>query len=607
MKQKKKAPSKQKGGTTPPKGGSTGNTSPTSPSPGLPSSSDAEKITNSSPSPDYTKSSSSEGTVPPSSSSPVPPESSPSHSPSSLTTPSPGAEEPQSRDTQSNQQLPLSSPAVSTPPSSSSSSSSSSSGTTTTVHASNTSSSSSSTESAPSSVPIHQEKEQDSSFLSPSSSPIPSSRMEEERNDSSSTINLKDPSDRENFNPVDKDTRSPDHDGDGNSSSSSLPPPSSAHTSTPKVSQGPSSSSASANTTASATPDKNDENPGDAEEEEDSSGHVSNDGIEKRPSPSRDTKSYQTLRSQRTIPKRQQSKYCREMIPRPHHLSTMKLPSSSAVSPGDLHKGKNGERKQENDEEEEGSTEEEEVKRGEKSVSPGGVAVRGDGEGDEGVGSAGEIGSSSAGTTAPTRGGSVVMNTDLGGFYQKLLGNNWRERLEDMNEEDFLGAFNEGGGEDPGEVGVGGVPGGDSAGMADSSMGGVGIGSGPSSSSADDDLNLPDTHHGKMRQRIRRRDVTVAKDISDQVADDLHLGEDDEPLITPEDIAEIRANAWTPAGEGLPVLSEIELGYHRAWDVGKKGCLAVKVDGIWDSAVKGNKMRFFVMDGTDTGENVRQR
>lgn len=77
------------------------------------------------------------------------------------------------------------------------------------------------------------------------------------------------------------------------------------------------------------------------------------------------------------------------------------------------------------------------------SVSPGGVGVREDGEGDEGgVGSAGEIGSSSAGTTAPTRGGSVVMNTDLGGFYQKLLGNNWRERLEDMNEEDFLGAFN---------------------------------------------------------------------------------------------------------------------------------------------------------------------
>lgn len=54
------------------------------------------------------------------------------------------------------------------------------------------------------------------------------------------------------------------------------------------------------------------------------------------------------------------------------------------------------------------------------------------------------------------------------------------------------------------------------------------------------------------------------------------------------------------------MLSEIELGYHRAWDVGKKGCLAVKVDGIWDSAVKGNKMRFFVMDGTDTGENLRR-
>lgn len=61
------------------------------------------------------------------------------------------------------------------------------------------------------------------------------------------------------------------------------------------------------------------------------------------------------------------------------------------------------------------------------------------------MGAGGEGPSSSAGTTAPTRGGSVVMSTDLGGFYQKLLGNNWRERLEDMNEEDFLGAFNGGG------------------------------------------------------------------------------------------------------------------------------------------------------------------
>lgn len=73
--------------------------------------------------------------------------------------------------------------------------------------------------------------------------------------------------------------------------------------------------------------------------------------------------------------------------------------------------------------------------------------------------------------------------------------------------------FSEGGDEDPGGVRVGGGPGGDSGGMTDSAMGVAGIGSGPASSSADDDLNLPDTHHGKMRQRIRRRDVTVAKDI----------------------------------------------------------------------------------------------
>ncbi|PFH33909.1 hypothetical protein BESB_070610 [Besnoitia besnoiti] len=191
------------------------------------------------------------------------------------------------------------------------------------------------------------------------------------------------------------------------------------------------------------------------------------------------------------------------------------------------------------------------------------------GEGDDLDGAASSV------TTAPTHQGSVMSN-DLGGFYRKLLGDDWREQIEEMNQENLLGAFDEADEEEAAS------PGGAAA-----------------AHTADDDLNLPDKHHGKVRQRIRRRDVVASQDISDQVADDLHLGEDEEPLITPEDIAEIRASAWIPAGEGLPVLSEMELGYHRAWDVGKKGCLAVKVDGIWDSAVKGNKMRFFVMDGTD--------
>ncbi|CBZ54935.1 conserved hypothetical protein [Neospora caninum Liverpool] len=182
-----------------------------------------------------------------------------------------------------------------------------------------------------------------------------------------------------------------------------------------------------------------------------------------------------------------------------------------------------------------------------------------------------------AAATATQKGS--VMTAELGGFYRKLLGEDWREQIAEMNEETLLDPFDEADDED------------------------ISAGAGPAAAPAaapGDDLNLPDKHHGKVRQRIRRRDVTASKDISDQVADDLHLGEDEEPLITPDDIAEIRATAWIPAGEGLPVLSEMELGYHRAWDVGKKGCLAVKVDGIWDSAVKGNKMRFFVMDGTDT-------
>ncbi|KFH12890.1 hypothetical protein TGMAS_309190 [Toxoplasma gondii MAS] len=185
-----------------------------------------------------------------------------------------------------------------------------------------------------------------------------------------------------------------------------------------------------------------------------------------------------------------------------------------------------------------------------------------------------------AGATAAATHKGSVMSADLGRFYRKLLGEDWREQIAEMNQETLLGPFNEANDED---ISAGGGP-----------------ATQPTPSVPGDDLNLPDKHHGKVRQRIRRRDVTASKDISDQVADDLHLGEDEEPLITPDDIAEIRATAWIPAGEGLPILSEMELGYHRAWDVGKKGCLAVKVDGIWDSAVKGNKMRFFVMDGTDT-------
>lgn len=66
---------------------------------------------------------------------------------------------------------------------------------------------------------------------------------------------------------------------------------------------------------------------------------------------------------------------------------------------------------------------------------------------------------------------------------------------------------------------------------------------------------------------------------------------------------EIRESAWKPAGEAVPPLNTLGLGYHQAWDVGKRGCLAAKLDVIWTPSLASNRLRFFVMDGTDPGEH----
>ncbi|XP_026191212.1 uncharacterized protein LOC34617608 [Cyclospora cayetanensis] len=158
---------------------------------------------------------------------------------------------------------------------------------------------------------------------------------------------------------------------------------------------------------------------------------------------------------------------------------------------------------------------------------------------------------------------------DLSGFYMKLLGEDWEEQLQEINAQEVENVFD-----------------GESATCKD----GVDL----------EGLNIPkaENYQGKFRQRIRRRDANRNQDLSDQVADDLQVA-DDEPLISADEIAEIRESAWRPVGEAIPPLNTLGLGYHQAWDVGKKGCLAAKVDVIWTPSLASNRLRFFVMDGTD--------
>ena len=93
---------------------------------------------------------------------------------------------------------------------------------------------------------------------------------------------------------------------------------------------------------------------------------------------------------------------------------------------------------------------------------------------------------------------------------------------------------------------------------------------------ANDDDN-PDFLHEEIVEQIRRGD--------------------DVPAIGPDEMDEIRSTAWIPKGEYIP--EDIVMGYHTAWDIGKRGCVAVKLVGDWDSHISPNKVRFFVMDGTD--------
>lgn len=117
--------------------------------------------------------------------------------------------------------------------------------------------------------------------------------------------------------------------------------------------------------------------------------------------------------------------------------------------------------------------------------------------------------------------------------------------------------------------------------------------------------NTDNSHMGyvRFRQRIRRRrlrdkgnDDDNPDYFHDEIVEQIQRSED---ILTigPEELNEIRMNAWIPKGEYIP--DDIIMGYHTAWDIGKRGCVAVKLVGDWDSHISPNKVRFFIMDGTD--------
>ncbi|KAJ1607731.1 hypothetical protein OIY81_2857 [Cryptosporidium canis] len=115
-----------------------------------------------------------------------------------------------------------------------------------------------------------------------------------------------------------------------------------------------------------------------------------------------------------------------------------------------------------------------------------------------------------------------------------------------------------------------------------------------------DNSNLGDV---RFRQRIRNRRMRdKANDddnpdyLHDEIVEQIERGED-VAVIGPEEMSQIRSTAWVPKGEYIP--EDISMGYHTAWDIGKRGCVAVKLVGNWDSHISPNKVRFFIMDGTD--------
>eukprot|EP01068_Selenidium_serpulae_P001228 Selendium_serpulae@DN1309_c0_g1_i1.p1 len=114
-----------------------------------------------------------------------------------------------------------------------------------------------------------------------------------------------------------------------------------------------------------------------------------------------------------------------------------------------------------------------------------------------------------------------------------------------------------------------------------------------------------EAYPGAERQRIRKRKKKEGAGLADELAATLIEGTG-EPLITEEEKRHIRETAWVPKGENVPTLANIELGYHEAWDIGKQGCVGVKVSGDWTANFGANKLRFFIMDGTDESKSTER-
>eukprot|EP01071_Lankesteria_metandrocarpae_P001166 Lankesteria_metandrocarpae@DN1336_c0_g1_i1.p2 len=116
-----------------------------------------------------------------------------------------------------------------------------------------------------------------------------------------------------------------------------------------------------------------------------------------------------------------------------------------------------------------------------------------------------------------------------------------------------------------------------------------------------DELRQHAKEEAKVRTRIRSRLVVEGSDWSRQELENVYANDTTgKPLITAADVQTIRQEAWVPnEGNFKPAPSELTLGYDTAWDIGKRGCVAYKFTGEYDLRIGPNKLRFFIMDGTD--------
>lgn len=98
-----------------------------------------------------------------------------------------------------------------------------------------------------------------------------------------------------------------------------------------------------------------------------------------------------------------------------------------------------------------------------------------------------------------------------------------------------------------------------------------------------------------LRQRIRKRDVDVEKRTRDKGIVEKDIGW----LVSPDELLNFRKTAWIPRGENIPPVHTLDMSFWEACNKGMKGWMGPKLCGEWDVMWGPNKLRFFVMDGTN--------